>query len=250
MTKHLTTFVFLFSILVASASAQQSAPPTIDSEEGKRRVCQLRGWLLPGSKGDFTLRLASAVEPQGGKVLSTSSSGASTADPSYTENPAGSFLAEVTDANLVVLASQQVRFVRDGFYTLLASQDKDGKWSVTSFSDNLTSPDASEKPVRLLNFADGLETLVELPDAKPLKIAGNSWVESNYPAEIIEMTVKVLAADGDSPAQSSTEIDLGVWPTAYVLIAPDHRGRMRPRLIDGGEPKLIEADTLPASEQQ
>jgi hypothetical protein len=35
-------------------------------------------------------------------------------------------------------------------------------------------------------------------------------------------------------AQSSGEVDFVETPSAYVVIAPDYRGRMRPRVISGG----------------
>jgi hypothetical protein len=93
----------------------------------------------------------------------------------------------------------------------------------------------------VLNFAHGRETLVNYGTDKDVKVPGDSIQEVRMAPKIAGVAVKVLAADGSPPAQTSAEVDFSKASSAYVVVGPDYRGRMRPRVIDGGLPPVIEA---------
>jgi hypothetical protein len=150
-------------------------------------------------------------------------------------------LAELKGKDNAVLASESVNMRAGSYYTLLASQNKEGNWSIKTFFDGPAKVGAVDRPLRVLNFADGRETLLEVSGSPSVTVPGNSYLERNSPAKLLGISVKVHPNDGSPPAQSSTEIDFTVLPSAYLVVCPDYRGRMRPRVIDGGKPKYPEA---------
>jgi hypothetical protein len=117
-------------------------------------------------------------------------------------------------------------------YTLIA-WISGAKWQIKVFPDTLAQG-SSQRPLRALNFAEGRETLLSAGGGEEIKLADNSVTGMNVAARICDVRVKVLAADGGPPAQSTVEVDFATVPSAYVVVRPDYRGRMRPRVILGG----------------
>lgn len=238
MTKRLFLVCAAMLSIALPAPAQEPAAP-ISGESTTNRVSSVRGWIVPLAKTQLSLHLKSeGQEAQTAqKNLSASSDGSASTGAAYNETASGPSLAELRGANDAVLASERVSLRAGSYYTLLASPNKEGNWSIKTFFDGPTKPGAVDRPLRVLNFADGRDTVLESPGLQSFTVPGNNFLERNYPAKLLGVTVKVLANDGTPPAQSSTEIDLAVLPSAYLLVTPDYRGRMRPRMIDGGKPK-------------
>ena len=111
-----------------------------------------------------------------------------------------------------------------------------GKWDAKLFLD-ASAPQKSERHVRVVNFADGREALLRIDGAKPSPVTGSSVAQFPAPTGIALVSVEVLEPKGGPPALSSVEIDFSAFLNAYVVIAPDYRGRMRPRVIGGGRTK-------------
>lgn len=93
-------------------------------------------------------------------------------------------------------------------------------------------------PVRVFNFSGGRKTVLHPRDAKPSEVPPGSVAEIKLPASLAPLRVEVPTLDGKgAPALSTVELDLKQWPSAYVVVSPDYRGRMRPRVLRGGEEK-------------
>jgi hypothetical protein len=219
-------------VVYAQSAPTPSAPEAAATPPPPARV---RAWFVPGGeKGEVTLRVRSA-DQEAPVPLGSTTDGALSTPPSYEDRPAGSVAFELVDGDERVLASTNVALRGKLHYTLLASQAA-GKWSITSFTDAI-APNAADRPLRVLNFARGRETVLQLSSDKIERVPGDSAKELRLPAKINGYQVKVLAPDGGPPAESSGEIDLVEYPLAYLLVAPDRRERMRPQLITGGAPK-------------
>ena len=229
-------------LVVALCASAQEPVASNSGEPTTNRVSSVRGWVVPLAKTQISLHLKSeAQEAQAAqRILSASSDGSPSTGPTYTDTASGLSLAELRGKDDAVLVSERVSLRAGGYYTFLASQNKEGNWSIKSFFDGPTKPGAVDRPLRVLNFADSRETVLEIPGSQSFVVPGNSSLERNYPAKLLGFTVKVLTNDGSPPAQSSSEIDLAVLPSAYLFVGPDYRGRMRPRMIDGGKPKYPE----------
>jgi hypothetical protein len=245
MIKRIFLLFACFAFAAPSAFGQSDSGLQPEPDTPDRKTCYLRGWLFPNSKDAAVLRLRSDPQDvqQIQQVLSSCADGALSADGTYAKTSAGSLIAEVVDQNQAPLATHSVRLRPSIYYTLVAWQDKNGKWSIKSFTDSPSSTNAARKPVRVLNFAAGRETLLEVPGSEPFLTGADSCGETECAAKLLGITLKVLDPKGGAPAQSSTEIDLGSMPTAYVLVAPDYRGRMRPRVMSGGEASFDESES-------
>jgi hypothetical protein len=124
-------------------------------------------------------------------------------------------------------------------YTAIAMPDG-GDWKIKVLADGPAKTGSSLRPLRVCNFAAGREAVLSLQEAGDIKVAGDSFYESEVAPAITGLTVRVLEDDGGPPAQSSMEIDFARAPSAYVVIGPDYLGRMHPRVIEGGNPMPME----------
>jgi hypothetical protein len=241
MTKRLLFLSAAMFVVALFASAQEPAAPG-SGEPTTNRVSSVRGWVVPLAKTQISLHLKSeGQETQAAqRILSSSSDGSPSTGTAYTETLPGLSLAELKGKDNAVLASESVNMRAGGYYTLLASQNKEGNWSIKTFFDGPAKSGAVDRPLRVLNFADGRETVLEVSGSPSVAVPGNSYLERNSPAKLLGISVKVRPNDGSPPAQSSTEVDFTVLPSAYLFVGPDYRGRMRPRMIDGGKPKYPE----------
>jgi hypothetical protein len=118
-------------------------------------------------------------------------------------------------------------------YTVLAWR-QGGKWELKVYVDGPFAKNLADRPLRLMNFAENRETLISLDNGSETKVAANTVEEFKISPKLTSFTVKVLAPDGGPAAQSSGEVDFTSTPSAYVVIAPDYRGRMVPEVITGG----------------
>jgi hypothetical protein len=220
-------------VLAAGAGRAQETPPAPEREAPPPAA--VRAWIFPGEAKDkltLTVRRATAPEPA---TLATAENGARAAFLSYDAQPAGGAVFELRGEGDRVLASATSVLRPMTHYTLLAARTGGG-WELQPFVDG-APPNASDRPVRVLNFSGGRETLLEFAAGKAEKVPGNALVELRLPAKINGFNVKVLAPDGGPPAQTSAEVDLDEYPAAYVVVAPDRRERLIPEIIEGGPAK-------------
>jgi len=135
-----------------------------------------------------------------------------------------------------VLASARVALRGRRHYTLAAWYDGT-KWNLKVFADGLSPQSSAERPLRVLNFTGDRDTVVTIGRGKGTRVSPDSVQEFKTSPGITMVSVEVMAADGGPPALSAVEVDLAAMPSVYLVVGPDYRGRMRPRIIEGGEIK-------------
>lgn len=223
-------------VSVLTDALAQTSEPTLKSSD--KAVSYLRGWIV-GTGGEDAVSLF-AKGPKDVKPRQFSSVAASekVLNPSYTDCDKGNFLFQLKTGGKV-LQAVTADLAETEAYTLLAWR-RGGNWELKLYADGPFAPNVQQRPLRLLNFADSRETLIALDNGLETKVAANTVEEFMVPPKLTPFTVKVLAPDSGPPAQSSGAADFAEIPSAYVVIAPDYRGRMRPRLITGGNLPSVE----------
>lgn len=221
--------VFVALALASPGWSQESAP----EDSRAPATAKVRGWLFPsGDKEVFALALkpTGASEPV---VLASTKDGAVVSDAGYTELQPSTGVEVALQSGEKTISAQALALREGCHYTIVAWSDG-GRWQLKAYADDLGSPNATDRPLRVLNFAEGRPTSVSVAGGAETKVAPDSVTELRAPSELVLVTVKVQAMDGGAPAQSSVELDFSFLPCAYVAIGPDYRGRMRPRIISGG----------------
>jgi hypothetical protein len=224
----------LLCILVCSAAALRAQPVGTEPAPAPP-TCAVRAWFFPGAdQASVALRLRrpNVEEPV---MLGKTVGGTRSAPPFYGEQPAGNASFERVDTSGQVLATVPAALRGKMHYTLLASRTGGG-WKLETLIDTVP-PNAADRPLRVVNFARGRETILEFSPEKVEKIAPDSSRELRMPPKTGNFNVKVLAPDGGPAAETVAEIDYSEFPVAYVVVGPDHRDRMRPEVIPGGAPK-------------
>jgi hypothetical protein len=223
-----TTFLGLLSLgaFAAVGLAQEEGGEAGASD----KTTFVRGWILTP---DPAVRLQmKGVDANQETSLATGAEGGISVNPGYLTPPPGNYVLELKSGD-EVLESARGALRPDRHYSAVVWREG-SKWELKVFADDGSEPNAVDRPLRVLNFADERETLLSLNAGAETKVAAQTVLETKAPAAIGMVTVKVLAADGGAPAQSSVEIDFKSAPSAYVVIGPDYRGRMRPRVFTGG----------------
>lgn len=223
-------------LLIAGIGCSVLAQEEAGAEDGGREQprTSLRGWIFGADENDDVMvAVATAGEGQPSPIAS-SKDGATVANAGYTSMEPGNRTVELRFGE-DVLASQTAG-LREGLtYTAIAWKNG-SKWELKLFADSAPSANAPDRPLRVINFAEGRETLLSVDGGNESKVAGDTVQEFRMPRKIAMVMVKVLAPDGSHPAMSSVEVDFNYAPSAYVVVSPDYRGRMRPRVILGGDP--------------
>ena len=220
------------TISALSAGGQSAAPsptpaPTL-----------LRAWILPaGEMGNVAL-VAQSQGESGPMTLAASQGGQRQVGPAYRAVRPGNATVEVRSGDQV-LASGTAPLADGRQYTLVAWKTPT-KWELKLFADGPPAPNAPDRPIRILNFAQGRETAVVVSGGTETRIKGDDVRELRVPPKVTGVAVSVLAADGSAAAQTSVEFDLSSAYSGYVVVAPDYRGRFRPAIILGGEPPTSE----------
>lgn len=192
----------------------------------------LRGWICGADESPVFMVL---IDEEGGVVqLAEAAGGAVSASELYQPFKPGRRAVELRSGK-DVLARADAPLRKDGVYTLLAWKTGPS-WQTQLFSDAAAAPNAPDCPLRIVNFAGGRETLLSVDGGDDTKVSPNTVQEFRGPRKVSMVRVQVLSLDGGPPAQSSVEVDFRSIPSAYVVVGPDYRGRMRPRIISGGQP--------------
>ncbi len=218
--------LILCCLLPVSAQEQEEDEP----EDSRRPRAEVRGWI---PKADSPVQMALIAEAgQEPKVLAAATAGNSSVGEVYQAAPPGRVIFNLQDTEDKVLATATGTF-RDGSYYTAVAWPEGGRWQIKVFADTAAA-NAQERALRIVNFPEGRETLLDLLDGRELKVPGDTVAELKLPARVLMTTFRVLAADGGPPAQSTVELNLASAPAAYVVVGPDYRGRMRPRILGAG----------------
>jgi hypothetical protein len=231
MIDRLLCSIVLFVITAFAASAQETA-----SEPGTAAAAKepagLRAWIFPAGGEPLTVGCRTAGDEQP-RTLATAAGDQRSITEGYENFPAGRVELQLK-AGEKVLATAAGSLADGRAYTAIALREG-GDWKIRVLADGPPKTPGAPRPLRVCNFPGGRETLLSVQGAAESKIAGDSLQEFEVAPGVTLLSVKVLAPDGDAPAQSSTEVDFSLLPSAYLVISPDYRGRMRPRVIVGGQ---------------
>lgn len=192
----------------------------------------LRGWIIGSGGLEAVSLFAQGPKDEEPRLFSSAAAGEKVVNPSYTKGLAGSFQFQLRSGEKI-LQSLTAELAESVGYTLLAWK-QGSRWQLKLYADGPYAKNVADRPLRLLNFAENRETLISLDNGPDTKVAANTVEEFKTQPKLTSFTVKVLAPDGGAPAQSSGGVNFAATPSAYVVIAPDYRGRMRPRVINGG----------------
>lgn len=227
---------FLNIILLVCLNGLIAAQETDSvAASGKEKpLAQLRGWIYGANEPQVALVLLDPDSVDKVIPLSESSGGEVSASEIYLPFKPGRRFIEVRSGEKI-LARSEATLVGNEPSTILAWKNGT-RWQIQFFSDAESASDPTTRPLRIINFAGGRETLLSVNGASGTKITSNSVQEVRGPRKICMVRVIVLAQDGGPPAQSSVEVDFVSVPSSYIVVSPDYRGRMRPRIINGGAP--------------
>jgi len=222
--------LFVFLIVPLTVLAQELPEEAPDGREAPQSL--LRCWIYGADKSAVSMVL---VDEGGEQVpLAEAAGGAVSASELYRSLKPGRRVVELRSGEQV-LARADAPLGKDEAYTLLAWKTG-ARWQTELFSDTAGASNAPDNPLRIINFAGGRETLLSIDGGAETKVAADTVQELRGPRKVSMVRVQVLAVDGGPPAQSSVEVDFRSVPSVYVVVGPDYRGRMRPRIILGGQP--------------
>lgn len=230
--KLLLVLPLLFAGFCLDVGAQQPAEAPADQAVAARRPGKVRAWLFPGAPGAESIVL-SATAPDGNSIAFATAA-APTTDSAYRDLPAGTYSFDLKDKETVI-GQKKERISSGSFYTLVA-WPKDGKWTMELYSDDAASG-GGPRPLRLLNFAGQATTTVKvggLPTA--VTLVPDSLQEIKLPAKITPFEVIAQPPGAEPPARTINDVDMTLASAVYILVSPDYRGRLRPQIIEGGEP--------------
>jgi hypothetical protein len=225
-------FVLLLclSIILPPPSVRgQEQPP----EEGPspERIANVRVWIFPGSEKESVGVAFATGEQSEKKVMAQTTGGESRAEEGYQTVAEGQLMSEIRVGDRVESTST-INFRKGSSYTMVV-WNSGGQWEAKLFLDASTLQ-KPERHVRVVNFADGRPAMLKVGGGQGQNVAGSSVAEFPAPTGVAMVQTDVIDPKGGPPALSSVEIDFSAFLNAYIVIAPDYRGRMRPRVIGGG----------------
>jgi hypothetical protein len=226
MTDKLLRYLALVLVLQVPCKGQEGPSP-----DGKTKSAT-RAWLFPNDYTDSVTLGINMGEGLGFQPLAETKDGIVSARQPYEPLDMERVQLELRMGEQV-LAVGELPLKAGRFYTFAAWHAED-KWQLKAFDDGPASTAAAKRPLRVFNFADGRRSIVTL-GSQDTTVEPQSVVSLEASPNVTMVTAKVLAPDGSHPAVSSIEVDFASMPSAYVVVAPDYRGRMRPRIIEGGE---------------
>jgi len=231
----MTRALLLGALLVVASSSSRSQVADSGGTETEDARAFVRGWIIDAdSPTSLSAKLAGAADEV---VLNTTAASERTTPSDYRELVPGNVSLELK-INDAIAASVPVGLQARQHYTVLASRKGDGRrWELKLLPDGPHGPNVSERPVRIFKYTGGRPAELSFDGGDARKIAADGWEEFKQPAKVTDLTVTVQADDvAGAPAVSSVQLDLAKAGSAYVLVNPDYRGRMRPSVITGGAP--------------
>jgi hypothetical protein len=198
--------------------------------EGKT-LPAIRAWIFPGGEdAEASVSLSAGTDGEK-KVLARSSSGKAVVDQAYSDVPEQQLAAEVRVGDRVESTSA-VAFKSGSAYTMVV-WNSGGKWQSKLYLD-AGSTKSGARELRVINFAGDRESLVGIDAGQGQKLGASSVTGIAVAPKVSMVNVEVSDPQGGPAAKSAVEVDFAVFQNAYVVIAPDYRGRMRPRVLPGG----------------
>lgn len=224
----------LLAVCAAFAHAQQDVPPD-SSKVGNERGCHWRAWVVPAREGEEVSFVAKAPGANDLQTLAASKGGERQITHGYSPAKPGLYQFGIISPDQRVLAKEEAALTPGFHYTVAAVGEGTG-WKIRVFQDGPAPPGQTTRPVRVFNFSRGRSATLDIGQKQSpvAKVPADGVAEFTAPAAITGLTIRVLAPDGGPPAQSSLEVDFASVPSAYIVVSPDYRGRMRPQVIEGG----------------
>lgn len=229
MTRTVTLLIVSAVVLLALNTPAQV--PTAEDKEAEVPAAHVRCWIFPASDKEGATVVAKGADKTEHQLAAAT--GVAVSPVSYATLPPGAYVLEVKSGDKTV--SSSAIQLKDGSYHTIAVVPKGSTWQMTPYFDGPPADQSAPRPVRVFSFAGGRKTILHTGSASPAQVASGSVAELQMPASLVPLRVEVLTTEGGAPAISTVEMDLKQWPSAYVVVSPDYRGRMRPRVLRGGE---------------
>ena len=230
----LLLLAFAIAMVPCALNAQLPAAP---GEEPAQPAARVRCWIFPHGEKDSATVVARGADKTEHQLASAK--GVAVSPTGYAALAPWTYTLDLKLRSGGV-SSPPIQFKDGNFYTV-AAMPKGGAWQITTYFDGPPADKSAPRPVHVLNFSPGRSTVVRAGNAPPLQVPPGAVAEMQLPPQRVPVRVEVLAADGGPPALSTVEVDLKEWPCAYVVVSADYRGRMRPRVLRGGEEPEIAA---------
>ena len=227
MNTRLSLAVLLLSVVFCMGQAPESAP----SPDERKTPAHVRVWSMLFDESSPVSIKIKTTEPEPTNLLEAPGKGATRGF--YAEVPKGA--GEITaSAAGVVLASAKLDLVPGDYRTILISR-QNGKIDLQILQDPLPGQKDFPPAVRLLNFGTGRSAEVTLGGQTKITVPDNKLVITPISAKA-DLTVQVVLPDpaGGPPAISSTDVDLRTSPSWSMVVTPDYRGKLRPRVSPDG----------------
>ncbi len=225
---------FLSRILALATCAAtlwgQSETPSVEGGQ-KQPPTRVRAFLLP-TTGQGEVKLTARTDTTETPILLGAARDIRVINEGYTDLKDGTWAFELKSGEKM-LGNQAVRLNPGRYYSIAAWETAQG-WQMKIFADGPVPPNAGDRPMRLLSALPKREALVSLNSAPETKVSTESIQEVRLPAKEVGIALRVLAPDGGAPYQTSTGMDLSQSDSAYVIVAPDYRGKPDTLIVPGG----------------
>lgn len=151
----------------------------------------------------------------------------------YLEIPSGKITVSLTQGDQA-LGSQEIELAENDLKTLLFYRSG-GQVKMQVFQDPLPGQKNFPPTLRLLNFGTGRVAEVTLGPSEKISVPENTCFVSKVSKKgSLDLQVVLPDPAGGPAAVSMTDVDMGAHPSWSVLMIPDYRGKIRPRVSPDG----------------
>lgn len=153
---------------------------------------------------------------------------------SYLEVPKGAGEIELLSGG-VPTSSVKLDLLADDYRTLLVSRDG-GKLGLQVLQDPIPGQKDFPPAIRLLNFGTGRVAEVTIGAQPKVVVPENRCLITPVEGKG-EAVLRVALPDpmGGPAATSTTDVNMGTSPSWSVVMIPDYRGKLRPRVSPDGK---------------
>jgi len=211
------------------------AQEQLDSPTAKERKgppAHVRIWAMVYDENTpFAVKAKAA---QGDPIVLIETDGKIPNRSSYVELPKGQTDLSLLSAGTPV-KSEKIELKPDDYRTILISR-KNGVLSWEVLQDPIPKQKDFPPAVRLLNFGSDRVADVQIGAQPLVKVQPNSFVVAPLTESgTVNINVSLPDPKGGPPATSITDFSTAVSPSWSVVVIPDYRGKLRPRISPDGK---------------
>lgn len=230
--KFATRLSILVSCLLSPFPLQAQEISSPSDEDKKGPLAHVRVWMMVFNEN---APLAVKSQSAGGEPMTIfEGDGKTPSKSSYLEIPHGSTTLSLTTGASPV-KSEKIDFKPDDYRTILISR-KNGALSWEIFQDPIPGQKDFPPAVRLLNFGTERTADITIGTQPPVKVQPNTCLVTPLLASgEINIAVSLPDPMGGPAATSVTDLNTSISPSWSVIMIPDYRGKLRPRVSPDGK---------------